>query len=210
MTMVLDPVAPAQAVLYRYLTEGFSLPSAERLEYLESALDTARMACFELLETGEATGPLPDLDALQRAVKAARESSLEELQGEYTRLFVAGMPTTPLRLVEAVQREGMLVGQATEAVATMYWRFGLEVTDREPDHLTAELEFLTYLTGTPVAAGKESERYRRARLKFLREHLLAWGPQLASKLSGETREPLFLAMAGLLDWVLKAEATAKV
>lgn len=210
MTTVLDPVAPAHAVLYRYLTEGFSLPTPQRLEYLANALELVEVACLELIETGAAEGPLPNLAAMERAVTAARMDSLEELQAEYTRMFVTGMPVTPCRLIEAVQREGMLVGQTTEDVATMYLRFGLEVTDREPDHMTAELEFLTYLTGTPVAAGKETERYRRARNKFLREHLLQWGPQLAGKIPAETRQALYVGMAELLHWVLKVEAAVKV
>lgn len=203
MDIVLEPLAPPQAVLYRYLAEGFSLPDRARLEYLHSMVGTAQAAAEELLETGEASGALPDLAGLEEAIREARSSPLGELQAEYTRLFVFGMPATPCRLVEAVQREGMLVGEASEAVAELYGRFGLTVQDREPDHLTAELEFLAYLAGTPVAAGREAERYRRAGRKFLREHLLRWGPDLTAKIRAATAERLYRSLAEVLAWTLQ-------
>lgn len=210
MAVQLNPAAPAPSILYRYLTEGFSLPSEARLEYLANMAGAVQAACEEMAEAGEAQPPLPDISGLEAAVAEARANRLDELQAEYTRLFVSGMPTTPCRLVEAVHREGVLVGEATEEAASMYLRFGLEVKDREPDHLTAELEFLAYLTGTPVAEGTETERYRRARIKFVNEHLLKWVPGLTPKVRRETPSRLYAALASLLDWLLTAEATLKV
>ncbi|MGE5673689.1 MAG: molecular chaperone [Mycobacterium leprae] len=208
-TLQLNPVSPAHAVLYRFLTEGFCLPDANRLEYLADRMSILQAACEELMETEHGPESAPDIPALERAIADARSNALGELQAEYTRLFVAGMPNTPARLVEAVQREGVLVGEATEDVASMYLRFGLAVQDRETDHLTAELEFLTYLAGTPVAEGLESARYSRARLKFVREHLSQWTPKLAFKIRNATKVPLYLALADLLEWVVDAEIPLK-
>jgi len=210
MQATLAPVAPAQAVLYRYLTEAFSPPTEARLEYLGNMITWAQAACDEMLETGEAQVAAPDFGALEAAIGAARGDGLPEVQTQYTRLFVFDMDPVPCRLLESVQREGRLVGEATEGVSSMYLRFGLEGKEREADHLTTELEFLAYLTGTPVAQGQESERYRRARIRFLREHLLAWGPNLVRKVRENTSHRLILATAGLLEWLMSAEAALKV
>lgn len=210
MEATLAPVAPAQAVLYRYLTEAFSPPTANRLEYMGNMLTWAQAACEEMLETGEAKVAPPNFGALEAAIAASGGAALPVLEAEYTRLFVFDMDSAPCRLLESVQREGRLVGEATEGVSSQYLRFGLEGKEREADHLTTELEFLTFLTGTPVAEGKETERYRRARIKFLREHMLLWGPPLARKVRENTTHPLILATAGLLDWFLTAEAALKV
>jgi DMSO reductase family type II enzyme chaperone len=204
--MEMEPLAPAQSILYRYLAEGFSNPDEHRLAYLADMAGVVQAACEEMAEAGEAPGPGPSAEELETALAEARAGRIGDLQAEYTQLFVAGMPATVARLVEAVQREGMLVGEATEDVAAMYLRFGLEVKGREPDHLTAELEFLAYLAGTPVEAGsKEAERYRRARGKFLREHLLQWVPGIVKAVRANTEQRLILALAGLLEWTVTAE-----
>lgn len=208
--MELNPVAPAQSILYRFLTEGFGLPDADRLGYLGAMIGTVQAACEEMADSGEAGGPPPDLTGLEAALAEARSLNTGDLQAEYTRLFVNGMPSTPCRLVESVQREGVLVGTAAEDVTEMYLRFGLEVKGREPDHLTAELEFLTYLTGTPVAAGKEAERYRRERIRFVQDHLLQWAPGLAEKIRLSSATSLYASLADLLDWLLAGEVALKV
>ncbi len=201
--MTLDPIAPAQSILYRFLAEGFSLPTAERLAYLAEMTETVRAACEEMVESGEAAA-LPDLDRMEQAVREAVRSDLGELQAEYTRLYVTGIPVTPCRLLESVQREGALVGEAADQVTGAYREFGLEAQEREPDHLVTELEFLVYLTGTPVAEGDEAERYARAHTRFLQEHLLQWAPAIERRTRESTEEPLFLSLATLLGWVATA------
>lgn len=202
---VAEPLAVAQSVLYRFLAEAFSSPSHGRLAALADMMGTVREACAEMYEAGEASVPFA-VDELSAALAEARAGAIGDLQAEYTRLFVAGMPRTPARLVESVQREGVLVGEAAEDVSSMYLRFGLEVKDREPDHLTAELEFLAYLAGNPVEPGtKEAERYRRARGKFLLDHLLQWGPPLITTIGGSTTDRLIRAEADLLNWLMLAE-----
>ena len=201
----LDPAAPAQSVLYRYLAEGFDLPDPGRLAYLRRMLDAVHLACDEMVEAREADGPPPDLAALTRAVESAQAGSIEQLQADYTHLFLAGFPATPCRLVESVHVEGMLVGEATETAARSYLRFGLEARTREADSLVSELEFLAFLSGTPVEAGPEADGYRRARTAFLREHLLRWGPALVGKIGRAATNQLYLALADLFGWLLAAD-----
>ena len=206
LTDRLEVVAAADSVLYRCLAEGFGLPDGARLERLERMLPAVRLACDEIAESLPVAARRPDLAALARALTAAQAGSTEDLQADYTHLFLAGYPTTPCRLVESVHLEGTLVGEASETAAASYLRFGLEAKEREPDNLTSELEFLAYLTGTPVEPAAELERYREAQRTFLHEHLLRWGPALVIKIRNATTNQLYLALAELLDWVLSADA----
>jgi TorA maturation chaperone TorD len=207
--VVEEPPAPAQSVLYRFLAEGFSPPDSDRLAYLRGMVPAVEAACAEIVEAGQASG-LPKLQHLTEALDLAVAASVGDIQAEYTRLFVAGRPTTPCRLLESVQRERALVGESAEDAASTYFRFGLEAQTREPDHLATELEFLAYLTGTPVGSEKDRARANGARQRFLQQHLLAWGPRLVTKIHEHTSVPPFPALADLLGWLLASEAGAKV
>lgn len=199
-----ESLAPAQSVLYRCLAEGFSTPTAERLTDFAGALVLVQTACEELYEVeGAPVPPSTIVKALENALKGA---DLPALQAEYTRLFVFGVPTTPCRLLESVQREGTLVGEAAEKTSRWYLQLGLEAKEREPDHLVTELEFLAHLTGTPLENGKRVEHYRNVYRGFLQDHLLGWGPELASKIRAATEEPLYLALVDLMAWLLQGEA----
>lgn len=189
-------------VLFAFLNMGW---------YGTEAVEGSARAMFgaEMVEAGAAAGPAPDAAALARAVAEAQAVPLAELQGAYTAAFVQGYPTTPCRLLESVQREGQLIGESTEEAAMWYSRFGLAAQAEQADHLTCELEFLAYLTGTPVAS-TEAERYRRARIKFAGERLAPWGRDLADRIPAAAPAALYRQAGALLGWLLAAEAALRV
>ncbi len=70
--------------------------------------------------------------------------NLEELQTEYTRLFVSSYPTLECPPYESFYREGLVYGESSVEVREIYESRGLEYThlSEPPDHVSVELEFL--------------------------------------------------------------------
>ncbi len=111
---------------YRYFSLLFSYPTEETLRQMR-----------ELSGTGDFTG-LRSRDALEAA-------SLEEVQAEYTRMFISAYPKLLCPPYESYYREGIVYGNSSTAAREWYRRQGLDFTfeGEPPDHLSVELEFLS-------------------------------------------------------------------
>ncbi len=163
------------------------------------------------LPAPESDTPATALDAawqtLARASPETDAATLERLGVEFTRLF-SGMqegmgPPPPF---ESVWREDRLIGESTVAVIEAYARAGF--ADIDPgagpqDHAAVELKFMALLALREAEARRANETDKaRRRLDqqrdFLGRHLTAWAPRWADAIIGQSREPLFAALAGLL------------
>jgi len=81
-------------------------------------------------------GSVRDLGTLQ----------LEELQAEYTTLFVNTCPTLPCPPYESFYREGVVYGNTVNEVLAIYRQKGLAYVCQQgepPDHISVELDFLS-------------------------------------------------------------------
>jgi nitrate reductase assembly molybdenum cofactor insertion protein NarJ len=110
------------ARLYSYL---FSFPTAEVV------------GCISQICRGNPLGELESIKAIQSA-------DLNEIQAQYTQLFVNSLPTLPCPPYESFYREGVLYGQSMLQVNQTYTRHGLSyVNSGEPaDHISVELDYL--------------------------------------------------------------------
>lgn len=113
---------------FRFFSLIFSYPSEKMLEEIEALVTH-----------------LPEYSQL---VEKFRSHTLEELQTEYTRLFVTDFPTLTCPPYESYYREGSLYGNASIEVEDIYRNHGLEYSfeGEPPDHISVELEYLA-LTG---------------------------------------------------------------
>lgn len=114
-------------------------------------------------------------------------------EAEYMDVFELGHKGKAVPLYEglclpAIGREGIL-----EDLLRFYEHFDVKLAteDRDfPDHLVAELEFLSHLCAMEHAAAERREDVtdlRRAQHDFLQRHLLAWVPSFAERLgTGDT------------------------
>ena len=93
-------------------------------------------------------------------------SSMEDLQVEYTRLFIyahGGSSCSPYESVYAEQ-EKSLMGESALAVKRFYRVFKLRISHQFKDlqdHISAELEFMHFLSlneGKFAASGQNRER----------------------------------------------------
>ncbi|MGA9992922.1 MAG: molecular chaperone TorD family protein [Thiobacillaceae bacterium] len=145
--------------------------------------------------------------ALGALAPASDAATLERLGAEFTRL-ISGIqeglgPPPPF---ESVWRENRLIGESTVAVIEAYARTGFADIDPEAgpqDHVGVELKFIALLALREAQAWQADDastaRQRASQqLDFLQAHLAAWAPTWANAIIEHAREPLFVALAGLL------------
>jgi TorA maturation chaperone TorD len=132
----------ARAVIYRLFSRCFSYPDRELLDLFGSArageyLDSWRCLGFNASEgIAEVTGWLKEFPTHQAA--------LDELEKEYTRLFVNAYPhvLAPPYSSVYLDKHGKVWGQSTAQAARLYEAAGLSIAQDFydiPDHIAAEL-----------------------------------------------------------------------
>ncbi len=122
----------------------------------------------------------------------------EQLQAEYTRLFINGYPHTPCPPYESVYLEKRMLGQASIEVQALYQEWDMTVEAGLTDHIATEFEFLSFLASAgrlksvAKAAGDASER-------FIKEHLNRWLPQFIVDLKTAAHLQPYKQLANLLE-----------
>ncbi|MDD5249336.1 MAG: molecular chaperone TorD family protein [Rhodocyclaceae bacterium] len=113
------------------------------------------------------------------------EMPLDEWQAEHTRLFVSGHPKTVCPPFESAVVSGSLFGTASDKLADLYRRAGLEATGLPPDFLGTQLECAAFLLEQDCSRGKDLLR------ELLDEHLAIWVPRFHPALQAESRLQLY-------------------
>jgi len=158
---------------------------------------------------------------LQQALEAvwdAREASMHDadipLSAEFIFLFAREVQAPPY---EGRYRpnSGFSMGHELSDVASYYAAFGFQVSDRakeRPDHITLELEFLAALYAKEVYAiergwGARARTTRKARVKFLQEHVVGWTEQFAALVREKSRLPFYPALSDFVCALVRGEQT---
>lgn len=181
----------------------------------DSALSASRRylllsACFQYpdqdLVDAIAAG---DLDRLL-GDDARRVDDVETLQVEYTRLFDTISGSGPSCSLNAGDHGGDRP-QKIEETVRFYDHFGLALPEQYPvlpDHLTAQLEFLHFLSYEEARLLEQAEDpadYRRAQRDFLRRLLRPWLPELTAKLARHHAAAIFQDLAASLVLTVESE-----
>lgn len=191
--------AESRASLYSILALGFSAPDEATLEELSDLLP-------EFL--GEARPFLwPALKQEVKALEAClKTSDIPSLRAEYDRLF-----TGPDKLLIPpyasvyLEPEPVIMGPSTLEVLRIYEEAGFLLSPSFkdlPDHIAAELEFIALLCEEEKEAWRRGDLSEAARLlgleeAFLREHLIRWIPDFASKVLAVSKSPFYRELASL-------------
>jgi TorA maturation chaperone TorD len=176
--------------LYRFLGGALLPPSKDRFALLEQAysvLDQMDLDRFAFSLAWRRFGRHLPAD-----ITAGR------LDVEYVRLFASGMSRSLSPPTESYYRVPAKGGGIAEFVASLqreYRALGLVSVgvNEAPDHLSTELEVMSYLCGTEGDAwnsGRETlaaELLERQR-NFLRRHLVVWVPKFRSRV--EEAQPI--------------------
>jgi DMSO reductase family type II enzyme chaperone len=197
----------SRAALFRLLAAGFAYPAAGHVAEMRSAF-------FRLARARRGGAFAPSLagciTGAQNAWHAAADAALA---AEYLRLFSG---SGPVSLHEAAYGDGRrMAGRPVELadISGFYHAFGLSTSDRNPDlpdHLSAELEFVSLLLlkeGQAEDLGwpAKSRIARDAAKGFLESHLGRWVAAFARDLRRVDASPPYQALARLMCTAASSE-----
>ena len=128
-----------------------------------------------------------------------------DLETAYISAFETNMPEPSVSLYEGSHHlQGNKSGLLLE-LKSFYRAFGLTIADSEndlEDALTAELEFMQFLTAKQAQAEEgtlDRSPYVRAQRDFLQRHLAAWLPALDAEAESKLKHPFYRALTTLTN-----------
>ncbi len=150
-----------------------------------TAEDVAAMTEFladdlEDLDASLGYGIVAEVDLLRRAL--SRLDSHEELLIEYSSLFLQPPREASLNACQPI--DGAILGGTVAEIEAFYRSFGIQRGDHFkdlPDHVSVQLEFVSYLYGQAAASIAEDGNSREAELAaghFLHHFVARWLPHL--------------------------------
>jgi DMSO reductase family type II enzyme chaperone len=195
-------LAESRALIYRFLALGFSFPDTEILRSLQDeAVGESLLAAVRF--SPEAESAVVRLQAVAESLAEVGQNTLP-LQIEYTRLFINAVPKVPVPPYESVHLgRGRVMGDPASEVLAAYAQAGLSMSQewREPpDHIAAELEFVSYLfdkQAQALTAGEDVDaaRWQGEAVRFMTAHLWRWLPIVADRVQADARHPFYSALA---------------
>ena len=174
--------------LFRFCAHSMHYPEENWFtkEYLESL--------YLLLDALKAT---QERESIEFAI-AVSEAPLEDLQVEYTRLFINGVPHVVAPPYGSVYIDKSLQGLHAEKTLRFYRQHGYVMRDDAelPDHLIHQLEFLAILAEkNDIAASNE----------FLQTLFLPWFSRFETRVRQEAKHPFYSVIAQLIDYLTKED-----
>lgn len=144
-----------------------------------------------------------------------RDAALQELEKEYTRLFITAYPRVIAPPYSSVylDKECLVWGRSTAEVAKLYEAAGLSMNQDFhdiPDHIAAELEFASYLVAEQQKAREDSSvstaELASIEKKFLESHLFRWAPVFLSRVIEQSRATFYREIAVLAREFVERDA----
>lgn len=177
-----NAVERRRAATYRLLAELYHEPDSSRLQ--------------QLTETSPRAVRI-DVERLTEAADDPRDLSLDHAQ-LFVGPFELAAPPYESVYVDSGDR---VMTESTEAVRTAYRQAGVDISlDEPPDHVAAELEFVSLLVVTEaealVAGDLEAvEHYLRRQYEFLSEHLGRWISGMTGRMRDNANTEFYRALA---------------
>jgi len=134
-----------------------------------------------------------------------QDDFLEQLDVEFTRLFVGPGQNPAPPYASFYLNEASLMGPETSAVRRVYLDWGVAPVDLDripDDHISVELSFMGYLNDQIHTALMENDDRRAqalfdAQTGFLRDHLLTWVPHFCDEVVSAAQQDFFIGLARL-------------
>ncbi len=199
---------------FQGLARGFSYPDARWVSSLLSGQWPDALA--EIMKPWGLSA-----DGLKRAVieiPSERGAALEALQVEYTYLFINAVPRVPAPpYASAYTGQGLLMAEPAEAALRAYREAGLALAkDYQdlPDHLAAELEFLSWMGQQEVSAYEREDneagnQWEERGKAFLSQLVLPWLPEFCRRVEEASRISFYRELARLAGVLLGRIAETK-
>lgn len=176
------------ATVYRFLAQCMQYPDAEWMN--EEFFDVL----YNLLGT---LGGIDEGVEIRKAINAA-EDYLEDLQVEYTRLFINGVPHVVAPPYGSVYLDKSFQGTCAANTLAFYREKGFDMDEGAdlPDHLIHELEFLSLLVEENDFEGEE---------EFLTKLFRPWYKQFYTRVTEGAHHPYYRVVVMLIDFFTKEE-----
>ena len=114
------------------------------------------------------------------------ENDQDNLEAEYTSLFITGYPKTPCPPYFSAYQTGMIVSEHSEKLYNIYEEYGIELSNEQfPDFIPTMMEFMTLLL--------TNEQEKEAK-EFYKEYL-SWISEFSENIKRNTKEKYFLKIA---------------
>ncbi len=195
--------------IYKLLSLGFRYPKVEVFKTFQSGefFDEIRNHVFSLphLNTGQA---FPG--KIQNELEGV---DFGDFEAGFVETFDAGSPLPPCPPYEGFYGEKSRTAVLLE-VSEFYRHFGLKMSQKEgkrelPDHISAELEFLHFLTFKEAQAIMNDDKEflkgdLLAQKDFLERHLLKWVPEFCERLMNSDM-PFYARLARVTSVFLACE-----
>ena len=193
--------ATNKALWLDFFSRAFAYPDQRLLQWLEQG-------GIPFLRAGIADPagsiPAPQAESLLReAQQLVAASDRQGVESDYIALFELNPKQPPVRMYGGLYRGEEERLPLLQRLSALYREYGLELAGgaEQPDHLTVELEFLSFLYRS-VDDPQQDEAGRgklQSDITFLGRHLL-WSHEFARQLAD--RHPFYRSLAQLLVEVL--------
>lgn len=182
--------SPAEhvATIYRFCAQSMHYP--ERTWFNDQYLEKV----YLLLDT---LGGEEQRKKLKESCLKSKDI-LEDLQVEYTRLFINGVPHVVAPPYGSVYIDKSMRGGYSDKILQYYSTSGykLKAGADLPDSLIHQLEFLSFLAKDQNRKGEE---------EFLSDFFLCWFPVFATRVQEKAEHPFYQIIISLIDFFTKEE-----
>lgn len=198
-------IAVDRSCLYQLLNLAYRYPGEDVIGALKENVSSG------LLERIKETylSPPSTMEMIERFKREINSIGTScELQVEYTRLFIGPfhLPAPPYESVYMADSKGFLMGDSAQAVMKLYLEEGLALSPSIsdlPDHILAELEFMSYLSEREASAWanetEKVEQYLRKQDTFLSDHMTRWLPPFAQGIRGASGQGFYCTLGELTE-----------
>lgn len=127
------------------------------------------------------------------------DAGLEEVQVEYTRLFINGVPHVIAPPYASIYIDGTLNSVTAEKTREHYRKHGFDITTNEfPDYLVTELDFMALREGEEEGASDE----------FLQSYFRPWFAPFRDLVLKEAADPYIKSVVAVIDFFTRDETKA--
>jgi TorA maturation chaperone TorD len=211
----------ARRLLYRFLSQCYTYPDPSFSRILCRGDIWNWVAEAGHMLGSQANQIIADLQGCAACAQGDDEKLLADLEIEYTYLFInaprgqehgvrRSLPAPPY--ASAYVGAGLLMGEPVSQVLAAYRQAGLAIRedyDALPDHVAAELEFVSYLIQQEADAARTDAAdvvvWRARQADFLLRHLSPWLPAFLASVQAHARRAFYDRVAGLTGALFEAE-----
>lgn len=183
-----SPTSQDIASLYRFLAQCMQYPDSSWMNDEFFNIFYTLLGSLDAIDEGT---------EIRRSIEQSADP-IEDLQIEYTRLFINGVPHVVAPPYASVYMDKSIQGSFALKTLQFYRDKGYDMEEGAdlPDNLVHELEFLSLLAEEKDLAGEED---------FLKTLFRPWYNQFCPRVAQETRHPYYRMVVSLIDSFTKEE-----